>query len=815
LEGDWTAHVGYRLGHGTICLGGGVRRKDPRNAFDQPMAKRRQGSAKRWGIGLGIAIVLYTVIGFFVLPTIIKSQLLKRLPALTHRHVAIQEVKLNPYALSFTLRGFFLTETNGDEFASLGELYVNLQSISLLKRGFVFKKISVKKPSANIVRLLDGSFNFANLLTNAAPAGASPKASQQLPLVMIDELKVEDGQFSFTDLDRKKPFHRQLGPINVNLTKFTTRPKEGSPYSVVVSTEDGRTFAWSGEVTLTPLHSAGTFKLTGFQITRYAPYIEDAVPIQILSGQVDLQTDYRVDVTGEEASVVVSNVTLDLSNLQVEMAQPRPARAIADQLHLSISGVKLDTAARTIDVAEVRLANLKTGVTLLPGAATTSTVAEVVTPVPPLPKPAGTQTNNFQIRIGEVALDNAFFRFTDESVEPHVESTVGEFNGSVKGLTSDLNTVAAVDFNGKVNNYAPFSISGKINPLASDLFVDLAISLKDNALVPGSSYAAKYVGYPLQKGAVSLDLRYYVTRRELKAENKVRVDQLQLGEPSGSPDAIKLPVKLGIALLQDRHGVIALDVPLHGRIDDPKFRLGPLIMQVFMNVITKAITKPFALLGSVFGGGEDLDHIAFDLGKADFTAGEVSKLDTLATALYERPALKLGVTGSIDPIKDREALAKLKLERKLGELRVKELQATGQKVTSVDSVRLMPEDRERLVKLAYAEAMGLVSSKATAAGASTVLAHLTTKQNFEPLHKTKSAEQAKGPVSPADMEAKLLELTEITPNDFKKLMDDRATAVQGYLLQSGKVEAARITIAASRAIDASFQGSNRVNLTLQ
>jgi uncharacterized protein involved in outer membrane biogenesis len=784
------------------------------------MAKRQQSKAKRWAIGLIIAIGLYTVIGFFVLPAIIKSQMLKRLPALTHRNVAIREVKLNPYALSFTLRGFSLTETNGDEFVSLGELYVNFESISLLKRGFVFKEISVKKPSANVVRLLDGTFNFTDLLTNAATAEASSKPSQQLPLVMIDELKIEDGQFSFTDLDRKKPFHRQLGPITVTLTKFTTRPKEGSPYSVVVSTEDGRTFAWSGDVTLTPLHSDGTFKLTGFQITRYAPYLEDAAPIQILSGQMDLQTDYRVDVTGEEASVSISNVTVDLSNLQVEMLQPKPVRAVVDQLHLSVSGVKLDTAAKSFDVAEVRLADIKTGVTLLPGAVNTQTVTETTSPLLAFLKPLAVQTHDFHATIGEIAVDNAAFHFTDESVEPHVESTIGEFNGSVKDLASDLNTVAAVDFKGKVNNYAPFSISGKINPLASDLFVDLAISLKDDALVPGSSYAAKYVGYPLQKGALSLDLHYYVTQRELKAENKVRVDQLQLGDPSGSPDAIKLPVKLGIALLQDRHGVIMLDVPLHGRLDDPKFRLGPLIMQVFMNVITKAVTKPFALLGSVFGGGEDLDHVLFDLGKADFTPGEVSKLDTLATALYERPALKMGITGSVDPVKDREALAKLKLERKLGELRVKELQAAGQKVASPDSVRLAPKDRERLVKLAYAEAMGLVSSKASAAGASTVLAHLATKQNFEALHKIKSTDQSKdataaAPVSPADMEAKLLELTEITPDDFKKLMDARAAAIQSYLLQSGKVTLERLTIVASKTVDSSFQGSNRANLTLQ
>src|SRR5579859_5857822 len=127
------------------------------------MANQRQNRLTKWAKRVGVAIALYTLLGFFVLPAVIKWQMLKRLPALTHRNVAVQQVKLNPYALSFTLRGFSLTETNGDEFASLGELYVNFQSVSLLKRGFVFKEISIKKPSANIVRLVDGTFNFSDL----------------------------------------------------------------------------------------------------------------------------------------------------------------------------------------------------------------------------------------------------------------------------------------------------------------------------------------------------------------------------------------------------------------------------------------------------------------------------------------------------------------------------------------------------------------------------------------------------------------------------------------------------------------------------
>ena len=775
---------------------------------------------KRWAVGIGIAVALYTILGFVVLPAIIKSQILKRLPALTHRRVAVQEVKLNPYALSFTLRGLSLTETNGDEFASLGELYVNFQSISLLKWGFVFREIRLVRPSTKIVLLANGTFNFSNLLTSEGPPAARQSPPQRLPLVVIDALKIQDGRFDFTDLSQKKPFHQRVGPINVRLTNFTTRPKEGSSYSITVTTDDGETIAWSGDLTVSPPHSAGTFQLAGLQIKKYAVYLEDAAPVRILGGRVNVRTDYRVDLTGGSASLAVSNLVLDLDGLEAMATQPRPARANIDKLRLSISGVTFDSTSRNLAVAEIRLAGLESGVTLLPGTAATQTVVQASVPATSVTREPATPTGNFQVQIGEIALDNASFHFADDSINPHVESSVGQFTGTMKGLSSDINSVAAVSFKGKVNNYAPFWISGKINPLASNLFVDVAISLKQDALKPDSPYAAKYVGYPVDNGALSLDLRYYVSQGELKSENKVRVDQLQLGEASNSPDAIKLPVKLGIAVLQDRHGVIALDLPVNGRLDDPKFKLGPVIMQVFMNVMTKAMTKPFALLGSVFGGGEDLNHIAFEPGTADFVPGEAVKLDTLATALYERPQLKLGIIGSIDPVADRAALARQKLDRKLVELRAKELEASGQKVTSVDAVRLTPEDRQRLLKLAYAEAMGLVNPRASSARAAAVVAHLTTRQNFEPLRKAETAQQTNTPStsqtpSLADMEAKLIEVADVTPADFTKLMEHRAAAVRAYLLQSGKVEPERITIAAPKPVNTSSPGASRVDLTLE
>src|SRR5579859_6953547 len=94
-----------------------------------------------------IALVLYALIGFFLVPVIIKWQMLKRLPAITHRQAALKQVKFNPFALSLTIRGFALTETNGEVFTSFDEFYANFQPVaSLFKLGWVFDEISLKKP---------------------------------------------------------------------------------------------------------------------------------------------------------------------------------------------------------------------------------------------------------------------------------------------------------------------------------------------------------------------------------------------------------------------------------------------------------------------------------------------------------------------------------------------------------------------------------------------------------------------------------------------------------------------------------------------
>ena len=226
---------------------------------DIPVKMRKR---TKWLIAFGVAVFLYTIIGFFVVPAIVKSQMLKILPGLAKRQVAVERVKFNPYVLSLTIDGFSLKETNGEVFSSFGELYVNFQLSSIFKGSYVFDEISLQDPFVQVTYLKDGTFNFANLIDNPSPP-PSPQKPGPPPQVIVYHLRITNGAVAFADLTRKTPFNIRYQPINVDLTDFTTLRDQAGPYQIAATGDSGESFVWAGNITVNPLGSAGTFRSAG------------------------------------------------------------------------------------------------------------------------------------------------------------------------------------------------------------------------------------------------------------------------------------------------------------------------------------------------------------------------------------------------------------------------------------------------------------------------------------------------------------------------------------------------------------------------
>ena len=136
---------------------------------------------------------------------------------------------------------------------------------------------------------------------------------------------------------------------------------------------------------------------------------------------------------------------------------------------------------------------------------------------------------------------------------------------------------------------------------------------------PATPYSGKYAGYAIEKGKLSVNVSYLISKGKLDSQNNIFIDQFNFGDRVESPQATKLPVRLAVALLKDRKGEIKLDLPVTGSLNDPKFSVWKIIVKIITNLIAKAATSPFALLGAAFGGGEELSYMEFDYGSAVIT----------------------------------------------------------------------------------------------------------------------------------------------------------------------------------------------------
>ena len=283
-------------------------------------------------------------------------------------------------------------------------------------------------------------------------------------------------------------------------------------------------------------------------------------------------------------------------------------------------------------------------------------------------------------------------------MNPEYSAALTEIGGRISGLSSEETTLADVDLRGKLNDYAPLEITGRSIPLKEDLYVDLKVRFKDMELSPMTPYSGKFVGYTIEKGKLSFDLKYLINKKKLDSQNYIFLDQFTLGERVESPKATKLPVKLAIALLKDRKGEIKLDIPVTGSLDDPKFSVWGIILKVLMNLIAKAATSPFSLLGALFGGGEELSYLEFDYGSTVITEQNMKKIDTLVKALHDRPSLKLDIEGHVDLEKDKEGLIQYLFNKKIKAQKLNEMVKKGQPAVPVDEVKIEPPEYEKYLE---------------------------------------------------------------------------------------------------------------------
>jgi hypothetical protein len=310
----------------------------------------RRHKLVRWILGL---LLFYAILGFFILPPIIRAVAVKQLSRQLDREVSIEKVKINPFALSTTVRGLLIKDKDGQPFISWDEVYVNFQLSSFLGHAWVFKEIRVTKPYARVQINKDYTLNFSDLVakfsTNAP--GAAPATPAKPLALRVGRLQITGASASFSDYTTREPFKRVVGPLNVTLQQFRTDPENKNPYSFAGTTDAGERFAWSGFFYLDPLRSEGQLTLDDLTLNKYAPLYQDFVRFEIRSGVIGVQANYRFELSASNRVAAVTNTAFSLRNFT--LAGPGGSNDIADLASFAVTGASVDLEARQAEVDSV------------------------------------------------------------------------------------------------------------------------------------------------------------------------------------------------------------------------------------------------------------------------------------------------------------------------------------------------------------------------------------------------------------------------------------------------------------------------------
>lgn len=678
-----------------------------------------------------------------------------------------------------------------EDFLTIPVVSVKDTDIDLLKKEISVGGLSTEKGVLRIRRLQDGNTNLQSLFAPEQSKVSEPvqvkKGKAEKPWkVTLKKIEADRYTVNAEDFVPAQPVEMTAGQIRFRGENISTGKNSKGKVSLSSKVGTTGTISASGTVIIDPPAADLKVDVKEFDIVPLQPYFTDRVKIMVTTGSISSNGTFSVSYAKETGPKVSYLGEASLS--QFASVDKANAEDFLKWNSLYLSGMNIGYNPTDVKIDEIALSDFYSRIIInedsslnvqgimeeeVQGPASPALPAKQteVAVVPVTPAPKGNEPK--MVRIGKVTFQGGTINFSDRHIKPNYNANFIEIGGRISELSSEEDKFADVDLKGKLDNSAPVEITGKINPLREDLYVDLKVNVRDMDLSPTTPYSARYAGYTIQKGKLALNLKYLIVKKKLDSQNNIFLDQFTLGDKVESPNATKLPVKLAIALLKNRKGEINLDIPVTGYINDPKFSMGGIILKVIMNILAKAATSPFALLGAIFGGGEELSYIDFDYGSSDINEASLKKLDTLVKALYDRPSLKLEIEGYVDVEKDREGLREYIFNKKIKAQKLKEMVKKGLAPVPVDEVKIEKEEYPIFLKMAYKE---------------------------EKFPKPRNIIGIAKSLPVPEMEKLMRTHIEVKDDDLRLLASQRALKVKDHILKSKQVEPERVFLVEPKSL---------------
>ncbi|BBP02242.1 DUF748 domain-containing protein [Sulfuriferula nivalis] len=669
-------------------------------------------------------------------------------------------------------------QQHSNNLLKIAHLAVKQGELDLAKHSVTLGEISTEDGLIEVKRNRGGVINFTQL-TPDHPTHAHASTTSPDWTVAVSQFALSNYAVNFTDASAASPVTVKTSNIKLSASDFSTVANNKTKLDLQLNINRTGKLVVNGLITPTPF--SGTLNLTarGIDIVPIQPYFADQLNVTVTDGDVSAKGKLQLATHDKQPTTI--NYTGNANITSFASVDNQDSADFLKWDNLALQHINFASQPQRLSINTISLAGLYSRLIINPDgklnvqnivktSATPTTTSVAPAAAVPAPQPAKQPA---VVSINKIALNKGHVNFTDHYIKPNYSANLTDLNGGVTGLSSLASSKADILINGKVDNQGQLDISGQVNPLSGNLYLNLLAKLSDFELSPLTPYSAKYAGYGIQKGKLGFEVKYQINDRKLSAENHLYLNQLTLGDKIDSPTATKLPVTLALALLKDRNGNIDINLPISGSLDDPQFSIGGLIIKVIVNLLVKAVTSPFALIGGLLGGDSaQLSFLDFPAGSAIINEAGITKLDHLSKALADRPSLKLDIAGRVDTETDSNGLRQLAFERLLKVQKLKQLVKDGVSITSADDIKIASNEYTTYLKAAYKadkipdkpKIMGLIDKD----------------------------------IPPAQMEKLMLANIKISADDLRDLTIKRAQAAKEYLLKSGAIDATRIFITTAK-----------------
>lgn len=613
--------------------------------------------ARFWLIAV---ILLYALAGYLAVPVIAKHAVLGYIRDDLGRGARIADVAFDPFKLDLDVKGFELDDTDAVRLAAFDRLQVDFKLSSLWQRAWTFGEIRLTRPYVFFEQPAAGESRLSRLSADASrQEGEQAQAGDPAAAFAVGKLLVDHGEVDLADQGTTPPARAGVRELHVELSGIDSRNGTLMPLNVTGNLAEGGRFEVQGKLGLFPAISfKGSAHTHEVPLSLAQPYAQRAARVLIDGGvidsniKIDLQAEKPVDLAGQ-----VSVSGLDLKDAIEKAPLLGWDKLDVDQFDLDTDGLK---------ISRLDITGLTARVIVLPDRSTNLSVLRVEDKGPPAPADAVASAPGLAVSIGGIRIEGGDLAFSDLSLPLPFATRISKLSGTVSALATGSTEPANVHLEGQVDEYGLARIDGALDLLDPMRHMDLALNFRNLLMSSLTPYSIQFAGYKIDEGRLETNLQYSIDAGQLQAQNSLVISDLKLGEKVEQPGAANLPLALAVALLKDANGVIDIDVPVSGDVNDPEFKVGGVIRKALAGVITKVVGAPFRLLGKLIGiQSEDFGEFQFLAGRSDLTPPEMEKVTQLEKALAKRPQLVIEIGGVSDPAVDKPALQAARLSARL------------------------------------------------------------------------------------------------------------------------------------------------------